>query len=287
MADRSRTAPRASSPENPAELKKFRKIVFTFYLENGRHELPWRKTTDAYKILVSEVMLQQTQVERVIPYYEAWLEKFPTVKALAAAPLGDVLRAWQGLGYNRRAKMLHEAAKVVVKDHKGKMPHSIEELVALPGIGPYTARAVLAFADNQDVVFIETNLRTVVLHHFFPNATEPVSDKEILAVLERAFPEGKAREWYAALMDYGSHLKRSGVRTHIKAKAYARQSTFSGSNRQARGAILKALTKGPQSKTYLTGLLGPDRRDQLEIQLAALTTEGMIERNREKYHLPN
>ena len=267
------------------DVRSFRKTVWDFYKKHGRHDLPWRKTTDPYKILVSEVMLQQTQVERVRGYYEAWLKKFPNVKALAAAPLADVLTMWQGLGYNRRAKMLHDAAKTVARDHKGKMPTDPELLVQLPGVGPYTARAVAAFSANADVVFIETNLRTVVLHHFFPRK-KSVSDAEILAVLAEAFPKGRAREWYAALMDYGSYLKRSGVKTNARSKEYTKQAAFAGSGRQARGAILKELAKGDASQRRLSGLLGDDRAGQMGEQLKKLLAEGMIRKRGSAYALP-
>lgn len=242
--------------------------------------MPWRKTHDPYRILVSEIMLQQTQVERVKTYYQNWLKKFPTARALANAPLGDVLRVWQGLGYNRRAKMLHAAAKLLTP-----LPKSAEELQKLPGIGPYTARAVMAFAHNSDEVFIETNIRTAVTHHFFPRR-KTVDDREVLAVLEKAHPRGKAREWYAALMDYGAHLKRSGVRLNAKAKGYAKQKAFAGSDRQARGAILKELAKASSTKSRLLGLLGDDRTQQLEAQLAKLLTEGMATRKGTIYRLP-
>jgi len=230
-------------------------------------------------------MLQQTQVERVISFYKAFLKDFPTVRALAQASLADVLLHWQGLGYNRRAKMLHEAAKTVVREHSGRMPVSVETLETLPGIGHYTARAVAAFAHNQDVVFVETNLRTAVIHHFFSNE-EQVSDAEVLLILEKVFPKGDARAWYSALMDYGSFLKRSGIRVNAKSKTYTKQSTFTGSDREARGGILKALSKGPQTELYLTGILGPDRSEQLTLQLQTLSKEGLIERKRNKYQLP-
>lgn len=267
------------------DVKEFRKLIWHFYKTQGRHDLPWRQTTDPYRILVSEVMLQQTQVERVCSYYAAWLKRFPTVKKLAEAPLADVLTLWQGLGYNRRAKMLHEAAKVVLKEYKGNMPTDPALLVQLPGVGPYTARAVAAFSTNADTVFIETNLRTVVLHHFFPKK-EQVSDAEILAILTEAFPKGRAREWYAALMDYGAHLKRSGVKLNMKSKTYTKQKTFTGSDRQARGAILKELTVAPVTKKRLLGLLGDDRTEQIELQIQKLLKEGMIEKAGTKYQLP-
>jgi A/G-specific adenine glycosylase len=266
-------------------IPAFRRIVWKYYVGNKRDDLPWRKTRDPYKILVSEVMLQQTQVERVRPYYKEFLKKFPTVKALAAAPLGDVLIAWQGLGYNRRAKMLHEAAKEVVKIYKGKFPSSATQLEELRGVGPYTARAVAAFAYNEDVVLIETNVRTAVTHHFF-NDKQRVDDKEIITILEKAFPRGKSREWYAALMDYGSHLKRSGVRLNSKSKTYTKQSTFKGSAREARGAILKALAAGERSTAQLTKLLGPERRDQVKDQIKNLLNENIIEKRGRLFSLP-
>ena len=170
--------------------QRFRNLVWKYYKEQGRHTLPWRATTDPYRILVSEVMLQQTQVERVIPFYKNFLTRFPTVRALAAASLADVLAAWQGLGYNRRAKMLHEAAKAVVAQHKGKMPHDAQTLLTLPGIGPYTASAVAAFSDNSDEILIETNIRTVITHHFFPEK-DKVSDADILTVLKRVYRQGR------------------------------------------------------------------------------------------------
>lgn len=268
-----------------SKLAGFRRTVWNHYRTQGRHALPWRESHDPYRVLVSEVMLQQTQVERVIPYYAAWIKKYPTVRKLAKAPLGDVLRLWQGLGYNRRAKMLHETAKSVVRDHSGIFPKTPEALEKLPGIGPYTARAVAAFAHNEDVIFIETNIRTVVTHHFFPGASK-VDDKDILAILEKAYPQGKSREWYSALMDYGSFLKRSGIRLNARAKGYTSQTKFAGSKREARGAILKALVQGPRKGEFLADVLGPSRRTQMRSQLASLTKEGLIELRRGQFRLP-
>ena len=273
----------------PLQIREFHSLIWKFYEREGRHELPWRKTHDPYKILVSEVMLQQTQVERVIPYYTKFLKKFPTVRSLANAPLSEVLILWQGLGYNRRAKMLHLAAKEVVQKYKGKFPETVENLESLPGIGPYTARAVAAFAHNQDVVFIETNLRTVITHHFFKHQ-EGVDDKEIIQILAEVFPKSKtegkgSREWYAALMDYGSHLKRSGIRINAKSKTYAKQSKFAGSDREARGAILKALAIGPKTKPQLQKIFSTDRKIQIDIQLQRLLLEGLIEKSVQSYKL--
>lgn len=264
--------------------KRFREKVYAHYEREGRHSLPWRRTRDAYRILVSEIMLQQTQVDRVRPYYERFLERFPTVAALAQAPLADVLILWQGLGYNRRARMLHEAAKAIAATYGGKVPKDVAALESLPGIGPYTARAIAAFAYNQDVVFVETNLRTAVTHEFFPNE-ESVRDATVLAVLEKALVPGESRRWYGALMDYGAHLKRSGIRINAKSAGYAKQTAFRGSGREARGALVKELARGPKTKIRLIGLLGPGREAQLAEKLSDLIAEGMVERRGATYRL--
>lgn len=247
-----------------------------FYTEHGRGYLPWRKTKDAYKILVSEMMLQQTQVERVIPKYHEFLHAFPTVNALASAPFSKVLSHWSGLGYNRRAKFLHEAAKAAVKDFNGTLPYSVEKLLSLPGIGPYTARAVAAFAHNQPVVFIETNIRTVFTHEYM-HGKEGISDQELLPLIEKDLKRSKLppREFYAALMDYGSYLKRQGVRINSRSKHYTKQSKFEGSARQLRGAILRELLQSPQSLDEIK-----KRSDrsiaEIERELARLLKENII-----------
>lgn len=264
--------------------QKFRSLVWKYWKEHGRHDLPWRKTTDPYNILVSEVMLQQTQVERVLPYYKHFLKKFPTVKKLSEAPLSEVLIRWQGLGYNRRAKMLHETAKAVAREHKGKFPVSAAELDKLPGIGPYTAGAVAVFAYNQDGIFIETNIRTVITHHFF-SEQELVAESEVHTILKRVYPQGQARDWYAALMDYGAHLKRSGVRINAKAKGYTKQGAFKGSGREVRGAIVRALSGTSQTKSVLTKLFPKERASQMEEQIEKLAKEGIIVKKGANYSL--
>ena len=217
-------------------------------------------------------MLQQTQVERVIPFYTKFIKQFPTAKRLAVAPLSEVLKEWQGLGYNRRAKMLHQA----VRELAGRKKFTVAGLEALPGVGPYTARAVAAFAYNQDVVFVETNIRTAVIHHFFPKKKK-VSDAEIENILSRLRQgSDEPREWYSALMDYGAYLKKSGVKLNAKSKTYAKQSKFAGSLREARGAILRAHTKGVTSHRSLTSLLGPSRMAQMKKALEALIQEGLL-----------
>lgn len=270
------------------ELARFRRLVWRFYRTRGRHDLPWRKTRNLYKILVSEVMLQQTQVERVRLFYEKFIKQFPTAKKLAAAPLSDVLKAWQGLGYNRRAKMLHHAAKELAGIHHSSYRKDYERLERLPGVGPYTARAVAAFAYNQEVIVIETNIRTVMIHHFFPGK-ENVSDKSIGAVLQSVLPKGKAREWYSALMDYGAYLKRSGVAHNARVQGYARQTRFTGSFREARGALLRELAAKPSSREILLRAviqrLGKERCEQIEEALSNLCREGLVQRRGGRYRL--
>lgn len=264
----------------------FRAKVWRYYRLHGRHDLPWRKTHDPYRVLVSEVMLQQTQVERVIPFYTNFLKKFPTARSLGRAPLSDVLKSWQGLGYNRRAKLLQAAATELTRFDLVKTPRSnlVTELENLPGVGSYTARAVAAFAYNQDAIVIETNIRTAVIHHFFPKKKK-VSDAEIEKILRRVLPKGKSRQWYSALMDYGAYLKKSGVRLNQKSIHHAKQSRFAGSPREVRGAILRELAKGVLTQRAVAKLFDSTRQVQLRTALDALTREGLVRGEGRQYLL--
>lgn len=226
-------------------------------------------------------MLQQTQVERVLSFYKSFIRRFPTPRALSVAPLSTVLLAWQGLGYNRRAKMLHRAAKDIVTHG---MPRTEPELQKLPGVGPYTAAAIAAFASNADVLMIETNIRTAVLHHFFSNRKK-VSDKDIARILAQLLPGGRSREWYSALMDYGAHLKRSGVARNAQSRQYAKQPAFSGSLREARGTLLRALAKEPLPRAHLLSLFGASRHAQATEALEALCAEGFVRLRGRRYAL--
>ncbi len=230
-------------------------------------------------------MLQQTQVERVIPFYWRFLEKFSTVERLAVAPLSSVLKVWQGLGYNRRARNLHHAVQEIVGHYRGSFPRTVEQWEALDGVGPYTARAVVAFAFNKDCIFIETNIRTAVLHHFFGD-TKDISDVQITKILEQVLPKREARKWYSALMDYGAYLKQSGIKLNTKSKHYVKQSKFAGSNREARGAILRALVGGGRTSASLANLLGLSRRAQLRAALSALLSEHLIQKRGNRFQLP-
>ena len=265
--------------------RAFTATVWQFYDQHGRHTLPWRHTTDPYKILVSEMMLQQTQVDRVLSKYQHFLEQFPQVSALAVAPLASVLRQWQGLGYNRRARFLHETAKRLVQESEGVFPKCREALMTLPGIGPYTAAAVTVFAYNAPVCLVETNVRQVYLHHFF-KTDALVSDEDILALVKKTLPEENFREWFWALMDYGSTLKRQYGNRNVQSKQYTKQTVFKDSNRQIRGLIIKTLSVGGgQTVHSIQKQLPTHVQSRVRAQLQALTTEGLISSSKHKYYL--
>ena len=269
-------------------VSAFRKKVLAYHATYGRHTLPWRKTSDPYKILVSEIMLQQTQVERVIPRYTAFIKKFPNVQSLSNASLGDVLTLWVGLGYNRRAKYLYEAARSIHVHHAEVFPKTVAELQSLPGVGAYTAGAVAAFAYNTPVAIIETNIRTVLLHHFYDSAgIRTISDAELLLLAKRVLPKQHIRTWYYALMDYGVYIKKTYGSNNHQSKHYTTQSTFNGSDRQVRGSIIKVLssTRLPLSLAILKKQCEYSAASQLNAQLTALYTEGLIEKQGTKYRL--
>jgi A/G-specific adenine glycosylase len=268
-------------------IDRFQKTLREYYEQYGRHDLPWRQPLangqfDAYAIVVSELMLQQTQVPRVLPKFHMFLQTFPSFEALAAAPLGDVLRAWSGLGYNRRAKFLWQTAGIVAREYNGRLPESREKLVQLPGIGENTAGAILAYAFNQAAVFIETNIRSVFIHHFFAGETA-VSDKAIIACLAQILATtDNPRTWYWALMDYGTHLKQTVGNTARASSAYTQQSPFQGSRRQIRGQVLRLLGQESYRKTQLAELVADER---LASVLEDLLGEGLIQKTGTKYSL--
>lgn len=245
-------------------------------------DMPWRTNTNPYYVLVSELMLQQTQVERVIPKFHQFIETFPTVKALAQAPLAEVLKVWSGLGYNRRAKFLHEAAKKVVADFDGKIPGTLDELVSLHGVGPNTAGAILAYSFNQPIVFIETNIRTVYFHHYFHDDGS-VTDRQLREVVEQTLDREHPREWYWALMDYGALLKKQGAGRLDKSKHYKKQTPLKGSLREVRGLILKALAREDVPEAELRRKMPQD--DRFDRALRALKQEGLITQTEATLHL--
>ena len=225
------------------QIRRFQKLVYDYYHRNGR-KLPWRKTRDPYRILLSELMLQQTQVVRVIEKYKEFLSRFPAIESVAHAPLHAVIETWQGLGYNRRAVALKRLATIIVDDYGGRIPPDIEMLKALPGVGAATAGAVCAFAYNKPAVFVETNIRSVFIHHFFQDR-DGVKDSEVLPLVEQTLDQKKPRQWYYALMDYGVALKERHSNPSRRSAHYTKQSPFEGSLRQVRGMILRALVKDP------------------------------------------
>lgn len=219
---------------------ELQRLILRWYRRNGRHELPWRKTLLPYKILVSEVMLQQTQVPRVLEKYQPFLRVFPTVAKLANASPRAVLEAWQGLGYNRRALNLARAAQKIQSEFHGVFPRDPAMLETLPGVGKYTSRAVSVFAWNQSETFIETNIRRVFIHFFFPRKKK-VSDGDLLPLIEKALWRKDPRRWYWALMDYGALALKGLPNPNRKSAHYARQSRFPGSRRYARAKALEFL----------------------------------------------
>ncbi len=278
-------------------LSRFKKTIWDYYKKNGRKTLPWRKTKNPYKILISEVMLQQTQVPRVIEKYNSFLEKFPTIEDLAGATLKDVLLEWQGLGYNRRAKYLKLCAEKVVSEYGGKFPKTLKELVALPGIGPATAGDILAFAYNIPVPVIETNIRSVFIHFFFKDV-EDVHDKDILVLVEKTLPKplppngkGRAnssitsssREWYWALFDYGAYLKQTR-NPNTQSKHYVKQSPFKGSNREKRSQILKLILTGAKSEKEISKTLGYEAT-VVQKNLEQMVKENLIKKVRNQFSI--
>lgn len=278
---------------NKHSLQQFQDEVWKYYDQHGRHGLAWRLPGlaygtgggfDPYKIMVSELMLQQTQVSRVVPKYQQFLELFPTIRALAVAPLGDVLVAWQGLGYNRRAKYLWQAAQMVENKMGGVFPHGQKELARLPGVGVNTAGAIMAYAYDKPVVFVETNIRTVYIHHFFDDE-EGVADKDILELVRQSvagLQDGGARNWYWALMDYGTHIKQTHGNKSRASKSYVKQPAFEGSRRKVRGAAVRFLSRQPGTLDEMAAVETDSRLPEV---LADLVAEGMVREEAGRYRL--
>lgn len=253
---------------------RFQKIIYDYYRLHKR-DLPWRKTRDPYRILISEVMLQQTQVERVISKYRAFIKAFPGFCSLANAKIGSVLKVWQGLGYNRRAKSLRDIAQIVIRDHGGRLPESVELLETFPGIGTATASAICVFAFNRAIPFIETNIRRTFLHFFFQGQRN-VRDSQILPLVSATMDEARPREWYYALMDYGVKLRREYPGILTKSAQYKKQSPFQGSDRQVRGTILKVLISQSSITEAKLAMICGIARGKLIRNLVELQKEGFI-----------
>lgn len=228
-----------AKPFSLEKIKGFRKKVRTFYRKHGR-DFPWCHTFDPYDVLVSEMMLQQTQASRVAQKFTSFLAHFPNFKALASAKQSDVLKEWQGLGYNRRALRLKQIAEIVVAKHGGVLPNQPAALCELPGIGWNTAAAICAYAYNAPVVYIETNIRRIVIHDFFPGK-KIVSDAEVMPLIAATLDRRNPRTWYWALMDYGASLPRVVENPNRRSAHYTKHAPFKGSNRELRGKLLRVL----------------------------------------------
>lgn len=281
--------------------------LLRWWERHGRHDLPWRATTDPWAVLVSELMLQQTQVPRVVPRWAAFLERFPTPAACAAAAVGDVVRAWDGLGYNRRAVNLHRCATAVVERHGGALPSTLAELLALPGIGPYTARAVLVFAFEDDHGLVDTNAGRFVARAL---AGRPVGRDEAQVIADAAVPPGDSWRWGSAVFDLGALVcaKRAPrcdacpVREAGCAWAAAGfpepdpvvgsagiagpQSRFDGSDRQGRGRLVAALRRGSVDDGVLAEVMGwPDDPIRAARVAGGVVADGLARRERGAYRL--
>lgn len=253
------------------EVTSFQDRVWEYYRSHQR-SMPWRDTPSPYYVLVSELMLQQTQVSRVIPKFEAFVERFPDETALARASLADVLSLWNGLGYNRRAKFLHEAAKIIVS--QAEFPTTYESLLRLPGVGPNTAAAICNYAYQQPTAFIETNIRSVLFHEFFKDKID-IDDGILKDLVEQTMDTEHPREWFWALMDYGSMLKRTRGGQLDKSRHYKKQSPLQGSVREVRGHIVKVLTiQSSLTISQLRDAVSADER--FDAALSGLIKEGLI-----------
>jgi len=258
----------------------FQEKILAWYSLNKR-DLPWRKTRDPYSILVSEIMLQQTQVERVIPKFTGWMSAFPDVSSLAKASQRDVLALWSGLGYNRRAMYLHKTAQVIVDEYQGVFPRELQTLQKLPGIGTYTSAAVLCFAYNNQIPVLDTNIKKVITHEFF-SGNMP-SEEMLFDVAQKILPVGKAYDWNQALMDYSRIILKD------KKIPIPKQSRFLSSDRYYRGQVVKLLLK--IEKISFSGLwdffqdMNPVEKERLHTILEKMHKEQLIFYDKKKITL--
>lgn len=253
---------------------EFKQLILDYY-SNNKRIFPWRQTSDPYKILVSEIMLQQTQTDRVVPKFNAFISEFPYFNSLAQAPLSKVLKLWSGLGYNRRALYLHKTAQRVRDTCNGRLPEEEKDLFSLPGIGKYTAGAIRAFAYNKRALFIETNIRRVYLHFFFPTQ-DKVPDAVLIPIIEQTLPDKDYRNWYYALMDYGVYLAKTFENPNKRSKHYTKQSKFEGSKRQLRGKILRLyLADGAINEDHM--MLADYQKDVVKATIEDMKKEGLVD----------
>jgi len=254
----------------------FQKIIYEYYIKNKR-KFPFREKISPYNVLVSEIMLQQTQTRRVSEKFLKFINTFPDFLSLSNASFEEVLKQWKGLGYNRRAVALKKIAEIVINEHKGKLPDSLETLKSFPQIGHNTASSIVTFAFNKPTVFIETNIRRVYIYFFFYNKSQ-INDREILSIVEKTVDKINPREWYYALMDYGVMLKKTHPGLNKKSVHYRKQAPFKGSTRQTRGSILEILIKqGTIDIVNLQQTLKINDKKKIHYTLNQLEKEGFIE----------
>ncbi|MEK7193597.1 MAG: A/G-specific adenine glycosylase [Patescibacteria group bacterium] len=263
------------------QFKKFRREILRYYKKHKR-DFSWRRTRNPYRIFISEIMLQQTQTIRVKKKYGEFLRIFPTIQALSKAPLASVLRVWQGMGYNRRALSLKKTSSLITQRFHGIIPKTREHLEALPGIGAATASAILAFAHNKPVVFLETNIRRVFLYFFFPKRRD-VHDRELIPFIEKTLDLKNPRRWYYALMDYGAMLGEKIENPNRRSAHYLKQAPFLGSRRELRGKIIKFLLEKKVSSGKEIMQKFNDKRT--EETLHKLIQEGFIKKRKSSFSL--
>lgn len=268
---------------NEDEVSAFREIIYAYYGEYGR-SFPWRETEDPYEVLVSEIMLQQTQTDRVTPKYAQFLSAWPDMPSLASATLAGVYDVWRGLGYNRRAKALVDIARLVTREMNGVLPDSFEELLSLPMVGRATAAAIRNFAYGEPEVYIETNVRRVYIYFFFEGRRE-VNDRELIPLVDATMDRGDPRQWYYALMDYGVLLKKRVVNPNRRSAHYSRQAPYKGSDREIRGRILRYLADHGRSGSDRLLRDLDSRPQRLTKCLADLVAEGLVVKETAGYRI--
>lgn len=263
-----------------AQITEFQKHV----LSQGEllyREMPWRNDTNPYFVLLSEIMLQQTQVSRVLQKFNEFTSVFPTIQSLADADFQEVLALWTGLGYNRRAKFLHQTAKQIIEN--GTFPTLQSELEKCPGIGENTAASILVYAFNQPLVFLETNIRTVLIYNFFHDSQEKIAEPILKDLAFQTLFRENPRKWYWAMMDYGTELKKTVGNFNRMSKMHTMQSKFEGSFRQKRAATLRFLLhNGPTTMNELSEKQGVDISTMQQI-LDSLQKDALVSKQKEYY----
>ena len=261
----------------PSLIARFQKIIYAYYHRHGR-TFPWRKTHNPYHILVSEIMLQQTNTQRVLEKYDPFITRYPDFATLASASLPDILTHWQGLGYNRRALYLKKIADIITTDRHGVFPQEEKKLQTLPGIGPYTAAAICAFAFNQPTLLLETNIRSVYIY-FFCDSQQHIRDQDLRPLVRQTLDIYNPRQWYYALMDYGVMIKKTQDNPSRKSARYAKQTPFKNSNRQLRGLILRVLLQETTVTLHHLCHQAQNPPDRILPLLIQLEREGFIQRD--------